>query len=158
VSTAHVIIYTAVFSHIVEVRPKLVQQTMPNSPDKGDTLTNIQIKLPQNSLFSTAHCAHCWSLRFAAAVTSVCCRHSRLSFKFLQPALSEVTNIYTLPFSRSVWATYVAAAAVLTVAWYATARLERWANPKRTGPPVAFVDTAMNSLAIVCSEGEKRFN
>jgi hypothetical protein len=49
----------------------------------------------------------------------------------------------------------VAAAAVLTVAWYATARLESWANPTRTGPPVEFVDTAMNSLAIVCSEGEK---
>jgi hypothetical protein len=81
-----------------------------------------------------------------------------MSFKFLQPALSEVTNIYTLPFSRSVWATYMAAAAVLTVAWYATARLERWANPTRTEPPVAFVDTAMNSLAIVCSEGEKSFN
>jgi hypothetical protein len=69
-----------------------------------------------------------------------------------------VTNIYTLPFSKSVWATYMTAAAVLAVAWYATARLERWANPTRTDPPVAFVDTAMNSLAIVCSEGEKRFN
>jgi len=91
-------------------------------------------------------------------VTSVCCRHSRLSFKFLQPALSEVTNIYTLPFSSSVWATYMAVAAVLTVAWYATARLESWVNPTGTDPPVAFMDTAMSSLAIVCSEGEKRFN
>jgi hypothetical protein len=48
----------------------------------------------------------------------------------------------------------MAAAAVLTVAWYATARLERRVNPTRTDPPVAFVDTLMNSLAIVCSEGE----
>ena len=69
-----------------------------------------------------------------------------------------MTNIYTLPFSSSVWATYMAAAAVLTVAWYATARLERWVNPKQTDPPVGFVETAMNSLAIVCSEGEGRFN
>jgi len=52
----------------------------------------------------------------------------------------------------------MAAAAVLTVAWYATAKLERWANPTRTDQPVTFVDTAMNSLAIVCSEGEKRLN
>ena len=50
----------------------------------------------------------------------------------------------------------MAAATVLAVAWYATARLERWANPTRTDPPVAFVETAMNSLAIVCSEGEER--
>jgi hypothetical protein len=81
-----------------------------------------------------------------------------MSFKFLQPALSEVTNIYALPFSGSVWGTYMAAAAVLTVAWYATARLERWANPTGSDPPVTFMDTAMNSLAIVCSEGEKRSN
>ena len=69
-----------------------------------------------------------------------------------------MTNIYTLPFSRSVWATFLAAAAMLTVAWYATARLERWANPTATDPPVTFVETAMNSFAIVCSEGEKRSN
>jgi hypothetical protein len=94
------------------------------------------------------------SLRITAAEKSVCCRHSRLSFKFLKPALSEVTNIYTLPFSRSVWATYTAAAAVMAVAWYATARLERRINPTGTDPPVEFVDIATNSLAIVCSEGE----
>lgn len=66
-----------------------------------------------------------------------------------------MTNIYTLPFSRSVWATYTATAALLAVALYGTARLERWANPSRTDPPVTFADTALNSLAIVCSEGNK---
>jgi hypothetical protein len=36
-SIVHIIVYTTGFSHIVEVRPKLVQQTMPNPPDKDDT-------------------------------------------------------------------------------------------------------------------------
>ena len=60
-----------------------------------------------------------------------------------------------MPFSRSVWATYLAAAAVLAVAWYVTARLERQVNPTRTDSPMTFADTVMNSLAVVCSEGER---
>jgi hypothetical protein len=112
---------------------------------------------PHVRLFLTAHRADFSSLKRAVKrVTELFVRHCcRLSFKFLKPPLSEVTNIYTLPFSRSVWVTYTATAAVLAVALYGTARLERWVNPSRTDLPVTFADVVLNSLAIVCSEGKK---
>lgn len=79
---------------------------------------------------------------------------SRLSFKFLKPSLSEVSVIYTLPFSRSVWVTYTITVIILSVALYATERLQRWMNPSQTDPPLLFCDTALNSLAIMCAEGK----
>ncbi|KAJ4439296.1 hypothetical protein ANN_07418 [Periplaneta americana] len=79
----------------------------------------------------------------------------RLSFKFLKPSLSEVSIIYTLPFSRSVWITYMSMVAVLAVALYVTEKLERYMNP-REEPPLVFGDAALNSLAIMCAEGTPR--
>ncbi|KAJ4439298.1 hypothetical protein ANN_07420 [Periplaneta americana] len=79
----------------------------------------------------------------------------KLSFKFLKPSLSEVSIIYTLPFSRSVWITYMSMVAVLAVALYVTEKLERYMNP-REEPPLVFGDAALNSLAIVCAEGTPR--
>jgi hypothetical protein len=72
----------------------------------------------------------------------------------LKPSLSEVSIIYTLPFSRSVWVTYTITGAILSVALYATQKLERWVNPSRTGLPLLFGDIALNSLAIMCAEGK----
>jgi hypothetical protein len=71
----------------------------------------------------------------------------------LKPSLSEVSIIYTLPFSSSVWVTYTITVTILSIALYGTERLERWMNPSGTDPPLLFGDVALNSLAIMCAEG-----
>lgn len=82
------------------------------------------------------------------------CYYFRLSFKFLKPSLSEVSNIYTLPFSRSVWITYTVTVAILSVALYVTQKVGSLINPSQTGPPPLFGDAALNSLAVMCAEGK----
>jgi hypothetical protein len=71
---------------------------------------------------------------------------------FLKPSLSEVSIIYTLPFKSSVWIAYIAVMAILTVAMFFTHRMEHQMNP--SNPRVTFGDSVLNSLALMCQEGE----
>jgi hypothetical protein len=73
---------------------------------------------------------------------------------FLKPSLSEVSIIYTLPFKRSVWIAYIAVMAILTVAMFVTHRMEHQMNP--SAPRLTFGDAVLNSLALMCQEGEQR--
>jgi hypothetical protein len=73
---------------------------------------------------------------------------------FLKPSLSEVSIIYTLPFKRSVWIAYIAVMAILTVAMFVTHRMEHQVNPST--PRLTFGDAVLNSLALMCQEGEQR--
>ncbi|XP_069704782.1 ionotropic receptor 75a-like [Periplaneta americana] len=75
-------------------------------------------------------------------------------FMFLKPSLSEVSNIYTLPFNSSVWIAYTVIMAILTVALYMSQRMEQHTNPDE--PPLLFGDAALNSLALICQEGTPR--
>ena len=48
---------------------------------------------------------------------------------FLKPSLSEVSVIYTLPFSRTVWLSYALLVATLTVALVFAVRAEQRLRP-----------------------------
>jgi hypothetical protein len=48
----------------------------------------------------------------------------RGTFLFLKPSLSDVSNIYTLPFSRAVWVTYLVTMVVFSYSLYITQRSE----------------------------------
>jgi hypothetical protein len=71
---------------------------------------------------------------------------------FLKPSLSEVSVIYTLPFKSSVWVAYIAVMSILTVAMFITHRMEHQMNPSQ--PALQFGDAVLNSLALMCQEGE----
>ena len=71
---------------------------------------------------------------------------------FLKPSLSEVSIIYTLPFRRSVWVTYVALVAILTVAMFVTHRVQHQLDPSQ--PSLPFGDAVLASLALICQEGK----
>jgi fumarate reductase subunit D len=72
---------------------------------------------------------------------------------FLKPSLSEVSIIYTLPFKRSVWVAYIAVMAILTLAMFITHRMEHKMDPSK--PQLTFGDAVLNSLALMCQEGEQ---
>jgi hypothetical protein len=71
---------------------------------------------------------------------------------FLKPSLSEVSIIYTLPFKSSVWVAYISIVAILTIAMFITHRVEHQMDPSQ--PPLPFGDAVLNSLALICQEGE----
>ena len=73
-------------------------------------------------------------------------------FRFLKPSLSEVSIIYILPFKRSVWFTYFALVAILTVAMFVTDHMQHQMDPSQ--PPLPFGDAVVTSLALMCQEGK----
>lgn len=77
----------------------------------------------------------------------------RGNFMFLKPSLSEVSIIYTLPFSRTVWITYALIVATLTVALVFSMRTEQSLKPSEHDHPVRWSDAALNSIGIVCQQG-----
>jgi len=72
---------------------------------------------------------------------------------FLKPSLSEVSVIYTLPFSRTVWISYALLVAVLTIALVVAMRTEHRLQPSAKYRPVRCRGAAFNSLGIVCQQG-----
>jgi hypothetical protein len=77
----------------------------------------------------------------------------RGNFMFLKPSLSEMSIIYTLPFSRTVWITYALIVATLTVALVFSMRTEQSLKPSEHDHPVRWSDAALNSIGIVCQQG-----
>jgi hypothetical protein len=75
---------------------------------------------------------------------------------FLKPSLSEVSIIYTLPFSRTVWISYALIVAILTVALVFSMRTEQRLQPSQLHHPVRWSDAALNSLGVVCQQGNKQ--
>jgi hypothetical protein len=74
---------------------------------------------------------------------------------FLKPSLSEVSVIYELPFSTSVWATYAVTVAILTVVLVVTRRVYQHVGVSSSSDSsVGWGDSIMDSLAIVCQQGD----
>jgi hypothetical protein len=73
---------------------------------------------------------------------------------FLKPSLSKVSVIYELPFSTSVWVTYGVTVAILTVVLVFTRRVYRRVVMSSSGSSVGWGDSIMDSLAIVCQQGD----
>lgn len=79
----------------------------------------------------------------------------RGAFMFLKPSLSSVSVIYKLPFSTSVWITYTVSVAILTAVLMLTRRLYQRVNPCSSSDySVGWGDSIMDSLAIVCQQGD----
>jgi hypothetical protein len=74
---------------------------------------------------------------------------------FLKPSLSKVSVIYELPFSTSVWVAYAVTGAILTVVLVITQRVyQRVDTSSLSGSSVGWGDSIMDSLAIVCQQGD----
>jgi hypothetical protein len=73
---------------------------------------------------------------------------------FLKPSLSEVSVIYTLPFSRTVWVSYALLVATLTIALVFAVRIEQRLQQSEKQRPVGWSGAALNSLGIVCQQGK----
>jgi len=74
---------------------------------------------------------------------------------FLKPSLSEVSVLYKLPFSTSVWVAYAVTVAILTVVLVITRRVyQRVDMSSSSGSSVGWGDSIMDSLAIVCQQGD----
>ncbi|GFG36576.1 hypothetical protein Cfor_06084, partial [Coptotermes formosanus] len=79
----------------------------------------------------------------------------RGAFMFLKPSLSEVSVIYELPFNTSVWITYAVAVAILTVMLVITQRVYKRVDISSSSASlIGWGDTIMDSLAIVCQQGD----
>ncbi|KAJ4439290.1 hypothetical protein ANN_07411 [Periplaneta americana] len=78
------------------------------------------------------------------------------TFIFLKPSLSDISNIYTLPFTRSVWLTYFVVLAVLTVAMFISQNAERRMDHSDSTEPTTIADAVMTSIAVVCQEVEEK--
>jgi hypothetical protein len=76
---------------------------------------------------------------------------------FLKPSLSEVSVIYELPFSASVWATYILTVAFLTVVLHIVQRIEKnlWTLSRPPDNPVSWSDALLNTVGIVCQQGKQ---
>jgi hypothetical protein len=75
---------------------------------------------------------------------------------FLKPSLSEVSIIYELPFSTSVWATYTLTLAFLTVVLFFAQHTEKHITPLT--PPdrqILWSDAVLDTVGIVCQQGEQ---
>jgi hypothetical protein len=99
-----------------------------------------------------------WPLRtviwYSSAVSlteSVCYRGA---FMFLKPSLSKVSVIYELAFSTSVWVAYAVIVAILTVVLIITRRVHKRMDTSSSESSVGWADTIMDSLAIVCQQGD----
>jgi hypothetical protein len=85
-------------------------------------------------------------------------RHSghlcyRGTFLFLKPSLSDVSNIYTLPFSRAVWVTDLVTMVVFSYALYITQRTESGIGDSKGTRPLSLIDSFFTTIGIVCQEG-----
>jgi hypothetical protein len=84
---------------------------------------------------------------------------SRGAFMFLKPSLSEVSIIYELPFSTSVWACYILTVAFLTVVLAFVQRVERHVRPLSSPDhPILWSDAVLDTVGIVCQQGEQSNN
>ncbi|KAJ9593929.1 hypothetical protein L9F63_014643 [Diploptera punctata] len=79
-----------------------------------------------------------------------------ISFKFLKPSLSEVSILYTLPFSTSVWLSYVGMVILLCIVLYYSEKIQHKVNPTSDDPPMQLSDVYVYILAIICQEGSPR--
>jgi len=77
----------------------------------------------------------------------------RGTFLFLKPSLSDVSNIYTLPFSSAVWLTYFLTTAVLCCALHVVQRKEGNIGDSAPTQPMSLSDSVLNVIGIVCQEG-----
>ena len=76
----------------------------------------------------------------------------RGAFMFLKPSLSAVSVIYELPFSTSVWITYIVAVTILAVVFMLTWTVHH--NISLSAEHcITWGDTIMDALAIVCQQG-----
>ncbi|PSN34655.1 Ionotropic receptor 75b [Blattella germanica] len=78
------------------------------------------------------------------------------AFYFLKPSLSDVSNIYLLPFSRSVWITYTLAGFIFAVVFYWTQRIEDAMHQHELHKTITFTDSALIAISVVCQEGSSR--
>lgn len=73
---------------------------------------------------------------------------------FLKPPLSTVSVIYILPFSETVWITFVVVLAILTFGQEASNRLYKKVNKSERGEPTEWSEAILNSIGIVCEQGD----
>jgi len=72
---------------------------------------------------------------------------------FLKPSLSEISNIYTLPFSRAVWVTYLVTIAVLCCALHVAYRTEGAIGHSAAIRPPSVSDSVLTVIGLVTKEG-----
>ncbi|KDR16068.1 hypothetical protein L798_10080 [Zootermopsis nevadensis] len=77
----------------------------------------------------------------------------RGAFMFLKPSLSEVSIIYYLPFSKTVWITFTLIVVILTVGQELSNRLHRNVNKSESNEPTEWSEAILNSIGIVCEQG-----
>jgi hypothetical protein len=77
----------------------------------------------------------------------------RGAFLFLKPSLSDISNIYTLPFSRTVWVTYFVITAVFCCALHVVQRAEGAIGDSAATQPLSVSDSVLTVIGIVCQEG-----
>ncbi|KAJ9593928.1 hypothetical protein L9F63_014642 [Diploptera punctata] len=77
----------------------------------------------------------------------------RGAFMFLKPSLSEVSIIYTLPFSGTVWFTFTLTVIILTIGLEFSHHFVRKINPSDSNPPNEWSEAILNSVGIVCEQG-----
>jgi hypothetical protein len=85
-------------------------------------------------------------------------RHSghvcyRGTFLFLKPSLSDVSNIYTLPFCRAVWVKYLVSMVVFSYALFVTQRTESGIDDSEGTRPLSLTDSFFTTIGIICQEG-----
>ncbi|XP_069702816.1 probable glutamate receptor [Periplaneta americana] len=78
------------------------------------------------------------------------------AFLFLKPSLSEISNIYTLPFSRAVWLAYFVIMIIFTLAMYISQNAEDRLLNSKQAEPVTMVESIFTSIAVICQEGTSR--
>ena len=72
---------------------------------------------------------------------------------FLKPSMSEVSIIYTLPFSMTVWLTFILIVIILTVGLQFTHRVINKFNPSENSNPSDWSEAVLNSVGIICEQG-----
>lgn len=77
----------------------------------------------------------------------------RGAFMFLKPSLSEVSIIYYLPFSKTVWITFTLIVVILTFGQELSNRLHRNVNKSESNEPTEWSEAILNSIGIVCEQG-----
>jgi hypothetical protein len=82
---------------------------------------------------------------------------ARGAFMFLKPSLSEVSVIYELPFSTSVWVTYTLTVVFLTVVLDIVQHIEKNFLPLPAPPDntISWSDALLNTVGIVCQQGKQ---
>ncbi|KAJ4439289.1 hypothetical protein ANN_07410 [Periplaneta americana] len=78
------------------------------------------------------------------------------AFLFLKPSLSEISNIYTLPFSRAVWLAYFVIMIIFTLAMYVSQNAEDRLLNSKQAEPVTMIESIFTSIAVICQEGTSR--